>query len=262
MRLNSMGMNIRHEDTFLIDRPVGLGDNLLIVFKSVARVLCDSEWKYVNSGSFIVYKKGSEQKYGAFEHEYMNHYIHFDADDEALFDKFNLLTDCVGYLQNVDEIENLIRLIGREHISDSDYRENNINLFLQILISKLAENQLEKQNEESEIKHIEELTDLRSKMYNTPARFRSVRELAEYVNLSVSHFQALYNRCFGVSCYEDLLSARMNGAKDFLTNNNLSVKEIATLCGYDSDTCFMRAFKQRVGMTPSEFRQLTHKAGQ
>lgn len=255
MRVNSMGANIRHEDTFLIDRPVGLGDNLLIIFKSEARVFCEKEWKNVKSGSFIVYKKGSEQKYGAFDREYVNHYIHFDADNEDYFIKIGLLTDKAAYLQNVDEIEKLFRLLSREQISNTGYREENVHLLLQLLLRKLAENQCDKQKEAGEARHLEELTNLRSEMYSTPSRFRSVSELAGHVNLSLSHFQALYSSFFGISCYEDLLNARMNGAKGFLNNSSLPIKEIATLCGYDNDTCFMRTFKNRVGMTPCEFRR-------
>jgi len=257
MRVNSMGMYIRHEDTFLIDRPVGLGDNLLLIFKSEARVLCQEKWIYVSPGSFILYKIGSEQKYGAFEAEYENHYIHFDVEDEGFFEDISLLTDQVAYLQNVDEIENLIRLIGREQISDSGFQVENTNLLLQILLRKLAENQCEKQEKAGEAKHLEELTRLRSELYSTPAKYKSIGELAAQVNLSLSHFQALYKSFFDISCYEDLLKARMNGAMEFLINSDLTIKEIATLCGYDSDTCFMRAFKNREGMTPSEFRGFT-----
>lgn len=259
MKLNSIGANIKHEDTFLIDRPHGLGDNLLLIFKSDARVFIEGEWISVNSGSFIVYRKGSEQKYGALGKEYINHYMHFDVEDERFFSSINLLTDRIAYLQNVDEIENLFKLLGREQISNSDYRLENTNLFIQILLRKLAENQCEKQKEVSEVKHLEELTNLRSEMYSTPARYKSIRELADHVNLSISHFQALYSNFFGVSCYEDLLQARINGAKGFLENSNLQIKEIATLCGYDSDSCFMRIFKIREGMTPSEYRRNSHR---
>ena len=256
MILNSMGMNARHEDTFLIDRPRGLGDNLLLIFKSEARVFDKGEWRYLKPGSFIVYRKESQQKYGALGKEYIDHYIHFDAVDETAFDNIGLWTDVAAYLNNIDEIENIIRLLSREQISNYAYHKENEDLFLQLLFRKLSENQCENPKEAGESRHLEELTSLRSEMYSTPGKYGSIAELAQAVNLSISHFQALYSNFFGVSGYDDLLNARMNCAKGFLRNSTLSVREIASLCGYENDTCFMRSFKKIVGKSPSEFRNM------
>ena len=57
-----------------------------------------------------------------------------------------------------------------------------------------------------------------------------------------------------VSCYEDLLAARINAARYYLQQTALSIREIATLCGYENDVVFMRLFKRRMGQTATEFR--------
>ncbi len=255
MRLNSMGINIEHEESFFIDRPVGLGDNLLLVFRSDARIWYEKSWNYVTSGSFIVYRKGEEQKYGACGGKYINHYIHFDAEDESFFDKIGLWTGRAGYLQNIDEVETLFRLLSREQISSSAYHTENESLLIELITRKIAENECEKTDSKTDVRHLEELTKLRSEMYSTPGKYSNISDMASAVNLSLSHFQALYKEYFAISCYEDLLNARINGAKGFLINSGLSVREIANLCGYDSDTCFMRCFKSRVGVTPTEYRK-------
>lgn len=253
MKLNFMGISVRHEDSFMIERPVGFGDNLLLIFLTDAIVWKGEMQTAVGPGSFIVYRKGSEQKYGAAGKTYANHYIHFEGDEEMM-DEIGLWTDTPGYLQNTEEIENLLRLLSREQISDEDYHQENESLLLQLIIRKMAENQCEQKSDRRENKHLEELTALRSEMYSTPGKFRSISELAGAVNLSLSYFQALYSDYFGVSCYEDLLNARMKSGREFLINSEMSVREIANLCGYESDTCFMRCFKKREGMTPTEYR--------
>lgn len=259
MNLHSMGISIRHEDTFGIDRPYGSGDNLLIIFKSDAIVWMGTEQIKVQPGSFIIYTKDKVQKYGADNKPYMNHYVHFNSIDERFFTDNGIWTDRPGYLQNIEEVENLLRLLGREQISETEYRAENISLFLQLLFRKIGENQCESPAHGNDQKHLEELTSLRSEMYSTPGRFKSIGEMSAAVNLSLSHFQALYHSFFGVSCYEDLLNARMVGSKGFLINSELSIHEIANLCGYESDTCFMRCFKKREGMTPSEYRRSYEK---
>lgn len=256
MNLHAMGMNIRHEDAFFIDRPTGSGDNLLIIFKSDARVITDGDNQNVKPGSFILYTRNTAQRYGAVNKPYANHYIHFWCEDEEFFRRIGVVTDRPYNLQNLEEVENIIRLLGREFISESDFHKDNIDLLMQLLFMKMAENQCEVLLEENDMKHLEELTVLRSEIYNTPDKFRTIKEMAREVNLSLSYFQALYKRFFSVSCYEDLMNARISSGKNFLRSSNLSIREIANLCGYDSDTCFMRCFKRREGMTPSEYRSM------
>ena len=79
--------------------------------------------------------------------------------------------------------------------------------------------------------------------------------MARSASLSPSYFQALYKAEFGVSCYEDVISAKMELARYYLANTALSVSETAALCGYDNEVHFMRQFRQRMGMTAGEFRK-------
>lgn len=50
-------------------------------------------------------------------------------------------------------------------------------------------------------------------MYNNPAKFQNIQQLAEEVGFSCSHFQQIYKKEFGISCYEDLLTARIKTAQ-------------------------------------------------
>lgn len=254
MQLNSMGINVYHENNFKIDRPCGFGDNLLLIFLTDAIVWHGDKQEQVSPGSFIVYRQWSEEKYGAAGKEYANHYVHCNGDEE-LFDRIGLFTDRVGYLQNMEEIENILRLLCREQISDNELHYENEDLLLGLLFRKIAENQCERSAGRKDSRHIEALTRLRSEMYSMPGKYKGVSELAQEVNLSLSYFKALYHEYFGVSCYEDLLKARINSSKEFLKNGSMSIREIAQRCGYESDTCFMRCFKNREGMTPTDYRR-------
>ncbi len=254
MILHSMGINLRHDENFQIDRPSGSGDNLFLIFKTEADILFGEAVVRVKPGCCILYKKGSPQRYRACQKEYRNHYVHFDGMEANFTGKIDLPCDTPLYLENLDEVETLLKLLSREQISVSELRKDNESLFLQLMLRKVAENKMEEKPLEGDKKHLEELKNLRSEIYSTPGSYRSIREMAEAVNLSLSHFQALYSEYFHVSCYEDLINARLAGAKEFLRQSDMSVREIASLCGYESDTCFMRCFKNRVKMTPSEFR--------
>ena len=102
--------------------------------------------------------------------------------------------------------------------------------------------------------HVAQMNMLRADLYANPGKYASVPEMASATGLSLSYFHQLYRERFGVSCYEDLLAARMNAARYYLQHTELTVREIAALCGYENDVVFMRLFKGRLGVTPTEYR--------
>ena len=67
--------------------------------------------------------------------------------------------------------------------------------------------------------------------------------------------QKLYKTHFGISYMEDLIDARTSMAKQLLQTTDLQVTEIAEACGYRNDVHFMRQFKEKTGMSPSEYRK-------
>ena len=53
------------------------------------------------------------------------------------------------------------------------------------------------------------------------------------------------------------LGQRKTGAFIFLNAPMMTVKEISDLCGYGNEICFMKIFKKRTGITPSEYRKIS-----
>lgn len=88
---------------------------------------------------------------------------------------------------------------------------------------------------------------------------RDVRleEAAAAVELSPFHFAHEFRATTGQSPYQYLLAQRMDRAKVLLHATDWSVREIAAQTGFVSAASFVRAFRQRVGMTPGEWRKAT-----
>lgn len=83
----------------------------------------------------------------------------------------------------------------------------------------------------------------------------SVREIAESLGLSASHFRSIFKRRTSVSPQEYLMNCRINAAKSYLTEGKYSLREIAQLLGFSNEFHFSNAYKKATGMAPQ-----AHKA--
>ncbi len=252
--LHALGIGYRHDSSFSIERPEGSGDNLLVIFKSAAKVKINGIFVSVPPDTAIVYGKNSYQCYCADGEAYANHWVHFDfAEDTAFLKRINLPLDTIINVTDISSVENILTQISVESVSDGENKSECIDLLLKLLMAKLGDGA--KKNEHHSV-HYNALCALRAEIYRSTGKCGSVAELAEKLLLSPSHFQSLYKKEFGVSCYEDVISARIEKAKYYLLNTSLSVKSIAELCGCENDVHFIRQFRQRTGMTAGEYRKM------
>ena len=100
----------------------------------------------------------------------------------------------------------------------------------------------------------DKLTYLRTLLFEEPDYFSGIDQMADFAGLSRSGFQHLYKKTFGITVIEDVISGRIEKAKNLLSRTNLTIEEIAAKCGYKSDFHFMRQFKQKTSFTPTQFR--------
>ena len=88
-----------------------------------------------------------------------------------------------------------------------------------------------------------------------PARNISVEELAKEVSLSGSRLFALFREYLHTSPHRYQMERRIEMAKSLLsTRQDIPVKEISAMCGFEHLELFYRRFKQHTGMTPVEYR--------
>ena len=91
-------------------------------------------------------------------------------------------------------------------------------------------------------------------MQGDPSRTFSLGKMAESVNLSAPYFCFLFKSITGVTPAKYLKDLRLQQAATLLTTTFLSVKEIVRRVGLADDSHFVRDFKRRYRLTPSEYR--------
>lgn len=109
--------------------------------------------------------------------------------------------------------------------------------------------------ESKENPQYDKLCALRSQLMKNPEKPWNINSIAESLYLSKSYLQKMYKQYFGKSIIEEMILFRIEKAKDYLLNTDMTVTEIAKQCGYSSYNYFVRQFKASEGIAPTEFRR-------
>ncbi|MBR5528262.1 MAG: helix-turn-helix transcriptional regulator [Clostridia bacterium] len=82
----------------------------------------------------------------------------------------------------------------------------------------------------------------------------TLKTISEHVNVSPTYFHKLFLKAVGISPNEFLLQRRIRIAKNLLLTTDIPLVEIASECGFSSQSYFNYAFKRATGTTPKEYR--------
>lgn len=83
----------------------------------------------------------------------------------------------------------------------------------------------------------------------------SITALATTFRISRSKLFQEFKKIFGKSPFEVMDEIRMQNARKLLKSTDMSIKEIALSSGYRDPLYFTKRFRNKYGLTPSEFRK-------
>lgn len=258
MRMDEIGYNHKHDSDFLIDRPNGAGDWLLLIIKTKAVFRIDNRDVAVTPHSVIIYTPDYPQYYHAANAEYIDDWIHFgpDENEEKLMKELRIPLNQIISMNDSTHISSVVKQMCYEQYSSNIYRKQEVDLLFLLLLYKLGEcmENICKPHAISESPYHEKLIWLRESIYRWPSRNWSVEDMAAELNLSRSRLQHLYSDTFGISISKEIISSRMDKAADLLKKTNLPIAEISTSVGYGNISYFNRQFRTVFGKTPSQYR--------
>jgi AraC family transcriptional regulator len=79
--------------------------------------------------------------------------------------------------------------------------------------------------------------------------------LASIASLSKYHFLRLFKLAFGQSPYQYIQKLKLDKAEQLLKDRTHSIKEIASLLGFENSNSFSRLFYQRTGHYPQVYQR-------
>jgi AraC-like DNA-binding protein len=81
-----------------------------------------------------------------------------------------------------------------------------------------------------------------------------VERIAEYAGLSPSRFRAVFGRWMGIAPHQYITQRRIDQARQLLSGDERSIKQIARQCGFADEFHFSKAFRRIDGLPPSLYR--------
>ncbi len=77
--------------------------------------------------------------------------------------------------------------------------------------------------------------------------------IAKECRISEVYFRKLFTESFNVSPRQYIIDIRINKAKQLLCDGVMKISSVSEACGFSNPYHFTRTFKERVGVTPSEY---------
>ncbi len=99
------------------------------------------------------------------------------------------------------------------------------------------------------------LRKIKDLIENNFTRKLSLRTLASESGYSSAHFLRMFYASFGETPHDYLLNRRLSHAKHLLKRERSSIAGIAAECGFSSQAHMTSLFRQKLRVTPGEFRR-------
>lgn len=79
--------------------------------------------------------------------------------------------------------------------------------------------------------------------------------LAQQCNISEIYFRRIFTEHYKMTPKQFLIDVRINKAKQLLSEGTLKINAIAAQCGFSNQYHFCRLFKEKTGLTPTDYMQ-------
>ena len=87
----------------------------------------------------------------------------------------------------------------------------------------------------------------------------TVSSIAEHFGYHPTYLSAIFKKYTGAPILTYLNRTRISVAKNLLLNRQLSILQIACMCGFTDEKYFMKLFKRQEGITPTQYRKAFHQ---
>ena len=93
---------------------------------------------------------------------------------------------------------------------------------------------------------------------NTDTR-TTIAELSDIFKVSPTPLKKIFREVYGIPVYKYAKQQKMLSASEMLSETDLTVTEIAGIYGYDNPSKFSSAFRNVMGISPTDYRKIHNR---
>ncbi len=250
------GCETKHPSTFRMSRNKGLPNYVILIVRTYGEFQIGTEFFSVTPPQVIIIAPDTTYHYGNPHGDYVDDWLHFEIEHSPLIQQLLSMSNKPFIIGNHYLFSFCIRQILWElSYGQSPFAQNNMDALFTLLFNHLIAAYDAKDSLSTMNPFRSHLQLMRLEMENSVYEKHSIREHAQKLNVSESYFQYLYKSLFGISFRQDLIRMRVEYAKYIMTTSNLTLEQVAEICGYTNEIHFYRQFKKLMGTSPAKFRK-------
>lgn len=207
----------------------------------------------VKSGDIVIIPAGIPHKTNMLSEKRERILIHFN--DECIMNNHikEFLQEQRVYSANSniqDELINILSKIDKEYCHVSQYSNELIKYYLNILLLLLHRDKNIISNKRIDNKAIYNAEEYIKQHY---AEKLTLESLAQNAFLSKSYFSRTFNKYTGISVSDYISLVRIQKAKEMICSGSKSIIEISQKCGFNDSNYFSTVFKKITGVSPYQY---------
>ena len=250
------GCGAAHPRAFHMSRPEGLPNYVLLLIRSCGEFEIDGKSYTILPGHAVLFAPGTPYSYGNPEGEYQDDWLHFEGQEDSRLWELRRIANRPFPVRDPGSCTALIRqILWETSFAPARYAAENVDALFTVLFNHLLSSCENDGMGKEPNPYREKLQALRMELKNSITQKHDIRECAGKIGVSTSYFQHLYSDCFGVPFQQDLIRMRVDYTKYILGATDLTMEQVAGLCGYAGTVHFYRQFKQVTGTTPAKYRR-------
>jgi AraC family transcriptional activator of pobA len=224
---------------------------------------------FIHPNDIISWKNLTEESGGHYV-LFKSSFINTHPQLKATIEKFGLFSNKDKKVLRLSEndttiLNQLFEIMEKEDISASDYREESLQAYLQLLmVESLKIGQYPKPDVVSEdFAHIYHFFDLLEREtsninYSNPIRLKTAKEFAADLAIHPNYLNAVLKKHTGQNVSTHIRNRLLEETKALLLQTDWTMQDIGYSIGFAEQPNFNSFFKKNTGFTPSEFRKAYH----
>ncbi|MDD6485134.1 MAG: AraC family transcriptional regulator [Clostridiales bacterium] len=258
IQLNTCGTEGKNSSAYTMLRPNGRSDYyLLYIHEGYLKIRIDGKMKNIAEGKCVIFTPNvSHEVFYPVNEKQSIYYAHVTG--TAISESINMLTQkpiSVFPVKSNQLFSLIFMQLIEEFLKSRNFEDDTFKPTSTVKISALIFQILDMLKPEDRDSCDDVIFNSMRYISNHFCEDINLEKCASNCCLSVSRYTHLFKEKIGISPYKLIVRLRIEKAKKLLENTSASVTEISEDVGFLDPAYFSRFFKDKNGLSPSEYRK-------